>query len=131
MYRSFVALVGMSLMIGSASTSAFAVSKRTAAAASADVRALVRMMDKDQNGVVSKQEFMDFMSQTFDALDINASGQLEPSEVRALTSSRWLNCESLAMQRGIVVTERGRETTGTTSPWKQFMNSCLAGKVSR
>ena len=131
MYRKLVALVGMSLMIGSASTSAFAVSKRTAAAASADVRALVRMMDKDINGAVSKQEFMDFMSQTFDHLDINASGQLEPSEVRPLTSSKWLDCESLALQRGVVVNERGRETTGTTSPWKQFMNSCLAGKVSQ
>jgi EF hand len=128
MDRKLVALVGMSLMIGSASTSAFAVSKRTAAVASADVRALVRMMDKDQNGVVSKQEFMDFMSQTFDHLDINASGQLEPSELRALTSSRWLDCESLAMQRGVVVNERGRTDTGP-SPWRQFMTSCLAGKV--
>jgi EF hand len=128
MYRKLVALVGASLMIGSASTSAFAVSKRTAAAASADVRALVRMMDKDMNGAVSKQEFMDFMSQTFDHLDINASGQLEPSEVRALTSSRWLDCESLALQRGVVVNERGRTETGP-SPWRQFMTSCLAGKV--
>jgi EF hand len=129
MYRNFVALVGMSLIIGSASTSAFAVSKRTAAAASADVRALVRMMDKDQNGVVSKQEFLDFMSQTFDHLDINASGQLEPSEVRALTSSRWLDCDTLALQRGVAVNERGRESTGGPSPWRQFMTSCLAGKV--
>ncbi len=87
------------------------------------------MMDKDQNGVVSKQEFMDFMSQTFDGLDVNASGQLEPSEVRPFTSSRWLNCESLAMQRGVVVTERGRTDTGGPSPWRQFMTSCLAGKV--
>jgi len=128
MYRKLVALVGASLMIGSASTSAFAVSKRTAAAASADVRALVRMMDKDMNGVVSKQEFMDFMSQTFDHLDINASGQLEPNEVRPLTSSKWLDRESLALQRGVVVTERGRTETGP-SPWRQFMTSCLAGKV--
>ena len=128
MYRNLVALVGMSLMIGSASTSAFAVSKRTATAASADVRALVRMMDKDINGAVSKQEFMDFMSQTFDHLDINASGQLEPNEVRPLTSSKWLDCESLALQRGVVVTERGRTETGP-SPWRQFMTSCLAGKV--
>jgi hypothetical protein len=43
----FVALVGMSLTIGSASTSAFAITKRTEASAAADVRALVRMMDKD------------------------------------------------------------------------------------
>jgi hypothetical protein len=58
MYRNIVALVGMSPMIGSASTSAFAGSKRTAAVASANVRALVRMMDKDQNGAVSRDEFL-------------------------------------------------------------------------
>lgn len=86
------------------------------------------MMDKDQNGVVSKQEFMDFMSQTFDHLDTNASGQLETSEVRPIASAKWLSCESLATQRGILVTER-RGTDAGPSSWRQFMTSCLAGKV--
>jgi Ca2+-binding EF-hand superfamily protein len=54
--------------------SAFAVSRRTAAAASADVRALVRMMDKDQNGAVSKDEFLQYMGEVYDRLDVNKSG---------------------------------------------------------
>jgi hypothetical protein len=41
------------------------------------------MMDADQNGVVSKDEFMNFMSlsQTFDRLDINRGGVLKPNEL--------------------------------------------------
>jgi hypothetical protein len=42
----------------------------------------MRMMDKDQNGAVSKQEFMDFLSQAFDRLDISRSSQLERTELR-------------------------------------------------
>ena len=126
--RKLVALIGMALAIGSMSTSAFAVSKRTAAAADADVRALVRMMDRDQNGVVSKDEFLQYMGQVFDRLDVNRSGQLESAEVRPLTSSTWVRCDALALQRGIDVNERRSSETGP-SPWKQFMNSCLAGNV--
>jgi Ca2+-binding EF-hand superfamily protein len=38
-------------------------------------------MDKDKNGAVSKDEFMEYMSQTFDRLDVNKGGQLERSEL--------------------------------------------------
>jgi hypothetical protein len=128
MSRKLIALVGMSLMIGSASTSAFAVSKRTSAAAAADVRALVRMMDKDQNGTVSKEEFLQYMGEVFDGLDVNRSGQLEPNEVRSLASRDWLACNTLAFQRGVNVNDRRSTDTGP-SDWRQFMTSCLAGKV--
>jgi Ca2+-binding EF-hand superfamily protein len=126
--RKLVALIGMTLAVGSMSTSAFAVTKRTAAAADADVRALVRMMDKDQNGAVSRDEFLQYMGQVFDRLDVNRSGQLEPAEVRPLASSNWVRCDALALQRGIGVNERRSSETGP-SPWKQFMDSCLAGRV--
>jgi hypothetical protein len=79
MCRELVALVGMSLMIGPASTRASAVSKRTSAAAPADVRALVRMMDKDQNGTVLKEGVPAIHGRGFDRLDLNGSGQLEPN----------------------------------------------------
>jgi Ca2+-binding EF-hand superfamily protein len=128
MYRKLVAVVGMSLMIGSASTSAIAVSKRTAAVAEADVRALVRMMDKDQNGVVSKEEFMQYMGEVFDRLDVNRSGQLEANEVRSLASRDWLACNTLAFHRGVNVNDRRSTETGP-SDWRQFMTSCLAGRV--
>jgi hypothetical protein len=130
MYKTpkLVALIGMALAIGSMSTSAFAVSKRTATAAEADVRSLVRMMDRDQNGTVSKDEFLQYMGQVFDRLDVNRSGQLETTEVRPLSSSNWVRCDALALQRGIDVNERRSSESGP-SAWKQFMDSCLAGRV--
>jgi translation elongation factor P/translation initiation factor 5A len=42
----------------------------------------MRLMDKDMNRLVSKDEFMRFMDQTFDRLDVNKSGTLEPREPR-------------------------------------------------
>jgi hypothetical protein len=77
-----VTLVGIPIVFALASTVANAQSKRTRAAAGRDVDQLMHMMDKDMNGAASKQEFMDFMSQTFDRLDINRSSQLERSELR-------------------------------------------------
>jgi len=87
--RNIAFLVGASLALGAISTSAIAQSKPTKMTASRDVRQLIRMMDRDRNGTVSKEEFMDFMSQTFDRLDVNKSGQLEPEELRRLTRPDW------------------------------------------
>jgi len=42
-------------------------------------------MDRDQNGKVSKQEFMDFMEAEFARLDKNKDGELDVTE---LTQSR-------------------------------------------
>jgi Ca2+-binding EF-hand superfamily protein len=122
------AVISIAFAIGSMSTSAFAVSKRTATAAEADVRALVRMMDRDQNGTVSRDEFLQYMGQVFDRLDVDRSGQLEAAEVRPLSASTWVRCDALALQRGIDVNER-RSSESEPSAWKQFMDSCLAGKV--
>jgi len=38
-------------------------------------------MDKDQNGRVSKQEFMSFMEAEFDRLDKDKSGELDVQEL--------------------------------------------------
>jgi len=70
-------------------TAALAQTSHTRKAAARDVSQLVRLMDRDKNGVVSKDEFMDFMSQTFDRLDINKSGTLEPNELRPMTQPNW------------------------------------------
>ena len=70
-------------------TAAIAQTSHTQKMANRDVNQLIRLMDKDKNGVVSKEEFMDFMSQTFDRLDINKSGTLEPNELRPLTQPSW------------------------------------------
>ena len=74
--------LGMTLVVGSMSTSAFAVSKHTARTASSTVGAgHVRMMDRDRNGKVSKSEFSQYMSQTFHRRDLNKNGQLERNEL--------------------------------------------------
>jgi hypothetical protein len=72
------------------STSALAVSRQTAAVANRDARQLIRMMDKDRNDVVSKDEFMQFMGDTFDRLDVNKRGTLEHREARPLTTRNWI-----------------------------------------
>jgi hypothetical protein len=50
-----------------------------------EVMHLLKLMDKDQNGKVSKEEFMKFMDAEFDRLDTDKSGELD---VRELTQSR-------------------------------------------
>jgi Ca2+-binding EF-hand superfamily protein len=87
--RNAITRAGICLVFALSSTVAAAQSKRTSAAAARDVSQLIRMMDKDMNGAVSKQEFLDFMSRTFDRLDINRSGQLERRELRPLTTPSW------------------------------------------
>jgi Ca2+-binding EF-hand superfamily protein len=89
MNRKAIAPIAMSLVIGTISSPALALSKRTAATAEKDARQLMRMMDKDMNGVVSKEEFLQFMGQTFDRLDVNKSGTLEPKELQQMTRPHW------------------------------------------
>jgi hypothetical protein len=89
MTRKAIALIVTSFVVGTFSTAALAVSKRTTAATNRDVRTLVQMMDKDRNGVVSKDEFMEFMSREFDRLDVNKSGTLEPREMRPIRNPSW------------------------------------------
>ncbi len=63
------------------SQAAFAASKRALAAGEESTRRLIRLMDKDKNGVVSKEEFLEFMSKEFDRLDVNRNEQLERREM--------------------------------------------------
>ena len=89
--RSTIFVVGVSLAVGVISTSAIAQSMNTKATAMRDVQArqLLRAMDKDKDGTVSKQEYLDFMSGTFNRLDVKKNGQLKEEELRRLTSPDW------------------------------------------
>ena len=49
-----------------------------------EAKKLLRLMDKDLNGKVSKTEFMNFMSAEFDRMDKDRSGELD---VRELTEA--------------------------------------------
>jgi Ca2+-binding EF-hand superfamily protein len=85
-----VKLLIVACSLGAAlTTAAVAQSSQTKAVALRDTRQLLRLMDRDQNGVVTKDEFMSFMSQTFDRLDKNKNGQLEEHELRPLTRPDW------------------------------------------
>jgi hypothetical protein len=50
-------------------------------AADTKVKELLLLMDKDQNGKVSRAEFMSFMSAEFDRLDVNKNGELDVKEL--------------------------------------------------
>jgi hypothetical protein len=89
MTRKAIALITTAFVVSTISSAALAASKRTAGTADRDVRILVRMMDKDNDGTVSKDEFMQFMSQEFDRLDVKKSGQLEPKHLRPIRNPSW------------------------------------------
>jgi len=88
--RNMIALTAMSIAMVMASTAAVAFSKRTVAVADSGVRQVLRLMDKDMNGTVSKDEFIRFMLQRFDRLDINRNGRLERNELRPMNIPNWI-----------------------------------------
>jgi len=45
---------------------------------------LLKLMDTDQNGKVSREEFMGFMAAEFDRLDTNHDGELDVKELSQL-----------------------------------------------
>jgi len=49
-----------------------------------ETKDLLRLMDKDKNGKVSKKEFMSFMEAEFDRLDTNHDGELDVKELSAI-----------------------------------------------
>jgi len=59
--------------------------KENMAAGENEAKKLLLLMDRDQNGKVSKQEFMSFMETEFDRLDKDKNGELD---VQELTRSR-------------------------------------------
>ena len=50
-----------------------------------EARKMILLMDTNKNGKISKQEYMKFMEEEFDRLDVNKDGELD---VRELTQSQ-------------------------------------------
>jgi hypothetical protein len=48
------------------------------------VMQLLQLMDKNQNGKISRDEFMSFMAAEFDRLDVDHNGELDLKELKAL-----------------------------------------------
>jgi hypothetical protein len=51
------------------------------AAGEADAKQMLLLMDRDQSGKVSRQEFMTFMEEEFERLDKNKDGELDVNEL--------------------------------------------------
>jgi hypothetical protein len=89
MARKLFSIILMWLAVEAISTAAFAFSKHTDAVTDASVRRLLRLMDKDKNGTVSKNEFMNYFSRTFDRLDVDHNRRLVPDELRPMLIPNW------------------------------------------
>jgi len=46
-----------------------------------EAKRMLLLMDKDNNGKISKQEFMTFMEAEFERMDVNKDGQLDVAEL--------------------------------------------------
>jgi hypothetical protein len=87
MTRKIIALAAVLLVAGAASTAEAAKRVSKSQQEVNDVAAVLKMMDADKNGVVSKDEFLNYMSRVFDRLDVNKNTQLEPGELRRLPAA--------------------------------------------
>ena len=77
----FAVCFAISVAALTASESGFAARRRAVAAGEGQVRQLLLLMDQDQNGQVSRAEFMRFMEAEFDGLDVDRSGELSAEEL--------------------------------------------------
>lgn len=55
--------------------------EKNLAAGEREAKQLLLLMDRDQSGKVSKQEFMSFMEAEFQRMDINKDGELDVKEL--------------------------------------------------
>ena len=89
MAQKLLSIIATWLAIEAMSSAALAFSKHTDAVTDASVRRLLRLMDKDRNGTVSKNEFMNYFSERFDRLDVDHNRRLVPDELRAMLIPNW------------------------------------------
>ena len=89
MARKLLFVVATLLAVQAMFTAAFAFNRHTDALTDASVRRLLRLMDKDKNGTVSKNEFMNYFSERFDRLDVDRNRRLIPDELRPMLIPNW------------------------------------------
>ncbi len=58
---------------------------------------LLRLMDQDQNGKVSRAEYDKFMNQEFDMLDVDRNGQLDRGELSKFHLENYLAAQLLPL----------------------------------
>ncbi len=79
---AFATLLASGTWVGTAAArEVVAPAQARLAKGESEVMQLLKLMDKDQNGKVSKDEYMMFMSAEFDRLDTDKSGELDVKEL--------------------------------------------------
>jgi Ca2+-binding EF-hand superfamily protein len=82
MARKIVVIIPILALLASASVAQD--KKSNLEKADPHVMQLLQLMDKDQNGKISRIEFMSFMSAEFDRLDVDHNGELDVKELKEL-----------------------------------------------
>jgi hypothetical protein len=82
---SIAAGAGLILAQDAGSTAKNTVQEKKVAAGEVEAKRLLLLMDRDQNGKVSREEYMAFMAAEFELLDKNKDGALD---VKELTQTR-------------------------------------------
>ncbi len=77
-------ILAVSLIVQVGPALAQPLTKNTEDMVDATIRKLLRQMDKDKNGTVSKDEFLRHFSERFDRLDANRDRRLESDELRPM-----------------------------------------------
>jgi hypothetical protein len=80
--RNAIAVLVASLAVQVGPAFAQSLRKDTENLIDTSIRKLLRQMDKDKNGTVSKSEFLQYFSERFDRLDVNRDRRLEADELR-------------------------------------------------
>jgi len=102
--QSKVILLGVALLLAAGAVAPTALTgqnsgantpakEKKVAAGEREAKKLLLLMDKDQSGKVSKQEFMSFMEAEFDRLDVDKSGELD---VKELTQSQFRTRQAIS-----------------------------------
>jgi len=82
--RSFMQIAGVCMSAATVQTAIAqdqAKREKNLAAGEAEAKRMLLLMDRDSNGMVSRQEFMAFMEAEFDRMDVNKDGQLDVAEL--------------------------------------------------
>lgn len=81
-----LALLAALLIVAGAASQDTRPNSKAVAEGEVEAKRLLLLMDRDQNGKVSKAEFMAFMEAEFARLDVNKDGELD---VKELTQARF------------------------------------------
>ena len=116
MKKAIIALSLLGLCLGSGAAVAAGDPGR------AKVAHLIRLMDADKNGVVSKDEFMTFMSKEFDRLDANRNGALSAKELsRSVLAQRNGRAELKEVEGLIKLLDRNHPGEVEKAEFLQFV----------